>query len=792
MSRFFKLALCAAILPSLAAALLVGCSGDQQQQAQQLGAEQQQQSEPAASSRSSASPDQDQQPRQPANLGEPLNVVASTQVVADWVRQVGGDRVSVRTLVPAGADAHTLELSVADIRAVAAADLVVINGGGLEATYADAIFENAEHILDLAESIEDDGFELAPFGALAAALDHDEHDDEDDHDHGQEHQDGEMHEDDHDDHGDHDGELIGRLLIADLEAQHISVLDLSTEELNSGAFEISAPPAAIYASPTNRYAFVLARGAEDTDDGIHLFDGGIFLVQHDDHFDLIREPVARHPLVISDERPIHVVNSFGWTAVFADASGYVYLYEEEELTHNHDDYRPVVLDTGPQHGAALMISPNHVFVTSKNPDFPEDSDDSLPVGVEIRTLDDEVVYDASNRSCPGMHGEAHNEEGVIVGCVGGVLFVHPDADSYHHEFLDNPPAMHDESRIGSFFSHHHSHNFFGRANYFDGQGFANDGIWLINPESGEFRQVFSEAVAGGGFGPHGKRIYLLTSDGELHVLDAHDGDEISHLQILEPGEGPAPSLIIVGETMFVTDPANGRVISVDLEHLQVAEVWDVGGSPHRIAYVGLIEDSDAPEAGHDDEQGLEQAEQHEEDDHEQDEHAHDHGDEDPHFWFDTELAAAAIAAIADELSRLNPSAADLFSDRLDRYLDQIEAADTEVRALLDTLPAEHRLLVTFHDAFGYFARRYGLTVAGFLVEGPEQGVSAEAIVELIELIEHEGVTTVFHEPQFDSAILDTVADETGVQSGIIYSQPTEDQPTYLDILRANARAIAEQ
>ena len=126
------------------------------------------------------------------------------------------------------------------------------------------------------------------------------------------------------------------------------------------------------------------------------------------------------------------------------------------------------------------------------------------------------------------------------------------------------------------------------------------------------------------------------------------------------------------------------------------------------------------------------------------------------------------------------------------YLEEVQRADAEVKSLLADLPEVQRLLVTFHDAFGYFARSYDLQVAGFVVEGPEQGVSAEALTELIELIEHEGVLTVFHEPQFDSTILDTIASETNAGRGIIWSQPTDDNPTYIGILVGNARAIAEQ
>ncbi len=816
MSRFFGWAFVALIALFVSAALAIGCSDDEQEQPQQQAAQeqqrqtQQQQDDSSAAARTSAAQDQQQQDQPQADDGEPLNIVVSTQVIADWVRQVGGDRVSVRALVPAGADAHTLELSVADIRAVAGADLVIINGAGLEASYQDAILENAEHVLDLAEAIEDAGYELAPFSAMAAELGHDDehegeeaHEDEDDHGHeeDEDHDDEEMHDDDHG-----SAEAIGRLLIADAIEAHLSVIDLSTEAVDSGLFSIAAPGARVLPSPTHRYGFVLARGPEDNDDRVHIFGGGVFLVEHGDHYDLVQEPVSRYPLEIVEENPIHYVNSHGWTAIFADTSGHVFLLNEADLTHGTGDYEPIVLEAGPQHGAALVMNDEHVVVTSKNL---EDLEDALPVGVEVRTFDDEVVYDASNRSCPGMHGESHNEDGAAFGCIGGVLFLHTHDGEYEHEFIANPPEMREDSRIGSVYGHHHVEHFFGKASYLDGQGFADDGIWLIDVAHGEMTQVFSEPSVSTKFSSDGEILYVLGVDGILHVLDAHDGDLLDTMELVAPGEAGRPAMIVVGEMLYVADPNSGHVLAVHLDDLEIEEEWEVGGAPSSLAFVGVVDSHGSPDAGHDDhdEDEHEEGEEHEEEEHEEDEHghddeeeheqddhghAHDHGDEDPHFWFDTELAAAAIEAIAEELSHLSPGSADVFSDRLDSYLAEIEEADAEVRALLEDLTDSQRLLVTFHDAFGYFARRYGLEIAGFVVEGPEQGVSAGALTELIELIEHEGVQTVFHEPQFDSAILDTVASETGAGQGIIWSQPTDDNPTYIGILVGNARAIAEQ
>ena len=796
MARFFRLALGALVALSLTAAMVVGCSDDDQaqpQQQEQAAAEQQaqqqqqqqQESERAATAQTSSTQEQQEQQSQPqAVSGEPLNIVVSTQVIADWVRQIGGEHVEVRALVPAGADAHTLELSVSDIRAVAEADLVIINGAGLEASYQDAIIENAEHVLDLAEAIEDAGHELAPFSAMAAEHGHDDE---------------EMHDDDHG-----AAEAVGRLLVADALEAHLSVIDLWTHDVDSGLFEIAAPRARVLPSPTHRYGVVLARGPEDGDDRVHIFEGGIFLVEHGDHYDLVREPVSRHSLEIVEENPIHYVNSHGWTAIFADTSGHVILINEHDLSTTQGDYEPIVLEAGPQHGAALVMTDDHVVVTTKNPDDP---DDVLPVGVEVWTFDGAVVYDASNRSCPGMHGEAHNEHGAAFGCVGGVLFLHTHDGEYEHEFIDNPSEMREDSRIGSVYGHHHVEHFFGKASYRDEQGFADDGIWLIDAAHGEMRQVFSEPSISLAFSSDGEIFYILGADGVLHALDAHDGDPIETMALVEPGEAGRAAIIVVGEMMYVADPNSGHVFAVHLEEMEIEEEWHVGGAPSSLAFVGVLDRNAAPDAGHEDEHGHEEGEEHDEDEHEEDEHghedeeeheddghghAHDHGDEDPHYWFDTELASAAIEAIADELSQLNPGAADVFDDRLELYLAAIEEADAEVRALLEGISDSQRLLVTFHDAFGYFARRYGLEIAGFVVEGPEQGVSADALADLIELIEHEGVQTVFHEPQFDASILDTVADESGAARAIIWSQPTEDNPTYIGILVGNARAIAEQ
>ncbi|MCY4583479.1 MAG: zinc ABC transporter substrate-binding protein, partial [Chloroflexi bacterium] len=663
---------------------------------------------------------------EPANTptsvpSEPLSVVASIYPMQYLAERIGGDRVEVETLVRPGTEAHGFELTASHLRRIAAADVVVTNGLTL-LPWLDRALESLGD--DLSGIVVEAAY---PEAALPAEEGADPHG----------HMEGA-------EHGEGESAFDGRLLVADLEAQHLSVIDLSTEEVDVGVFEISAPPAAIYASPTHRYAFVLARGPGEADDGIHLFDGGIFLVEHGDHFDPVREPVSRHPLVVTDERPIHFANSHGWTAVFADAHGHAYLYNEDELAGTQGDYQPIVLEAGPQHGAALAISPDHIIVTTKNPDYPENSDDSLPVGVEVRNLDDEVIYDASNRSCPGQHGEAHNEDGAIFGCVGGVLLLHPHGGSYDHDFIENPPEMREESRIGSFFGHEELHHFFGRASYFDGQGFANDGIWLIDPESGEFQRVFSEPVAAGGVGAHAERLYLLTAEGELHVLDAHDGDEVTHLHVMDPGEDGRPRLVIVGETMFLTNPAQGEVIALDLDHLEVEEVWDVGGSPTGIAFVGTLGEGEGHED--EDEHGHEEEEEHGNED--EDDHGHededDHGEFDPHFWLDPLRAVSQAERIAEALIEADPEGADTYRANLAALSADLRALHAEFEAGLSS--CAHREFVTSHSAYAYLALAYDLEQVGIAGLSPEPEPSPQRLAAIADRIKEFGITAVLLEP----------------------------------------------
>ena len=779
----------------LAAVFVAACTDDQEQPA----TEEPQPTATSAVAVSSPQPTRAAQSSTPAPAentavpaGPPIQVVTTTNFVADWARVVGGDRVEVYGLLPPAGDPHTFVPGARDVARVESADVVFSVGLGLEAEWLTELLHNASSdeskVIALGDGVDPIEFSGPdPHGHVAEEDDHMEHEDEH-----------------------HDEAVQGRLLVADAVEAHLSVIDLSTDDVDSGIFSVAAPRATVYPSPTHRYGIVLARGPEDHDDRVHVFDGGVFLVEHGDHFDLVQEPVTRHSLEIADERPIHYVNTHGWTAIFADAHGHVFLINEDELTATQGDYEPVVLEAGPQHGAAVVITDDHVAVTTKNPDYPENSDDSLPVGVEVRDFNDQVVYDASNRSCPGQHGESHNEHGVVFGCIGGVLYLHAHDGGYEHDFIANPPEMREDSRIGSLYGHDHVEHFFGRASYRDDQGFADDGIWLIEVDHGEMHQVFSEPSHSVKFSSDGELLYVLGADGVLHALDAHDGDLVTTMDLVEPGEAGRPAMIVVGEWLYVADPNGGHVLGVHLEHMEIEEEWELGGAPSSLAFLGVADsgDEDHEEHGHeeDDDHGHEDEDEHgheDEDEHgheEEDEHghAHAHGAEDPHFWFDPIRVKIAVNEISTRLSALDPDNADYYQQNASDYGKQLDELHSWILEHVEQVTPERRLLVTSHDSLGYLAKAYGFKVVGLVIPSfatHDVEPSAEHIAGLVDVIRDNGVPAVFGETTVSEKLAQAIARETGAELVQLYSGSLGEEgsgaDTYLSMVRTNVERIVE-
>lgn len=140
----------------------------------------------------------------------------------------------------------------------------------------------------------------------------------------------------------------------------------------------------------------------------------------------------------------------------------------------------------------------------------------------------------------------------------------------------------------------------------------------------------------------------------------------------------------------------------------------------------------------------------------------DNGAVNPHLWMNVAYAERYVDRIADELASIDPSGAEDYRQRAAAYKATLAELDTSIRDRIATIPAADRIVVSFHDAFPYFAAAYGLTIAGNIVNVPGQDPSAGQVAALVESIRTSRVSAIFAEAQFNDALAVTIADETGV------------------------------
>ena len=202
------------------------------------------------------------------------------------------------------------------------------------------------------------------------------------------------------------------------------------------------------------------------------------------------------------------------------------------------------------------------------------------------------------------------------------------------------------------------------------------------------------------------------------------------------------------------------------------------------------------EEGHDEHDDHEGHDEHDEEGH--DHHGHDHGTEDPHVWLDPHRVAEALPVLAQALTADAGLDAAAVEACLASYRAELEAVDAEIAAKVEQLPAESRKLVTNHDAFAYYAARYGFEVIGTVI--PSLSSLAEAnpagLEELAEIIEHEGIKAIFAEVQHSGDEIEALAARIGgVEVVTLYTgslgPPGSGAETYTGYLRTNTDLIVD-
>jgi ABC-type Zn uptake system ZnuABC Zn-binding protein ZnuA len=170
------------------------------------------------------------------------------------------------------------------------------------------------------------------------------------------------------------------------------------------------------------------------------------------------------------------------------------------------------------------------------------------------------------------------------------------------------------------------------------------------------------------------------------------------------------------------------------------------------------------------------------------------GEKNPHFWLDPTLVKQDyLPAIASKLSELDPAGKATFDGNVATYGAQLDALDAALKAQVETIPTANRKLVTFHDAFPYFAKHFGFELVGVILQNVGQDPSAADLAALVEKVKAAGAQAVFSEAQFSPKLSETLAQEAGVTRVVttLYNDALGPAPadTYLGLMRWNVDQI---
>jgi ABC-type Zn uptake system ZnuABC Zn-binding protein ZnuA len=164
------------------------------------------------------------------------------------------------------------------------------------------------------------------------------------------------------------------------------------------------------------------------------------------------------------------------------------------------------------------------------------------------------------------------------------------------------------------------------------------------------------------------------------------------------------------------------------------------------------------------------------------------GVENPHFWLDPTLVRQYyLPAIAAKLVELDPDGEADYQANAESYGAELDALDAELTDSLAQIPGTNRKLVTFHDAFAYFARHYDFELIGVILANVGQEPTASELAALVDKVREAGVTAVFSEAQFSPELTQTLADEAGIRTVVttLYNDALGPAPadTYLGLMR---------
>jgi ABC-type Zn uptake system ZnuABC Zn-binding protein ZnuA len=173
------------------------------------------------------------------------------------------------------------------------------------------------------------------------------------------------------------------------------------------------------------------------------------------------------------------------------------------------------------------------------------------------------------------------------------------------------------------------------------------------------------------------------------------------------------------------------------------------------------------------------------------------GKPNPHLWTNPPMGRQYAELIRDSLVAADPANADTYAANFTAFAAKVDALDAAMATASATLPAAQRQLLTYHDAYAYFAKHYGWTVIGAIQPSSFDEPTAKEVAELINQVRDTGVPAIFGSEVFPSSVLEQIGAETGVRyvdvlrDDDLLGEPGDPEHSWLGLMRFNYVTMLE-
>lgn len=398
----------------------------------------------------------------------------------------------------------------------------------------------------------------------------------------------------------------GRLVFADHEKPVVRVLDLDSGEVTH-TFPVPKPNPVFAGVDGGRYVAIKTGDDAGT---VRLLDTGLLYEPHGDHVDVEKGPVRLLDLAVTGQKPAHVISGNGQLALFFDgirpwdgASTAKAVLLSIKGLDKPAPTQTVWQSPGPQHGIAVPLGRGEWLMSVPNPAYVKGDDrqaSSRPNGFEVldqgkgwKRLASFADAAKADASCKLYHGQASAGGRQVLGCTegpdGGVLVLERGKKGFEARRLRYPDA---ERRISAIRGRDAGRYMV--ANY--GRTSPYEALIRIDPKARKLEAQDVQPVPGGQsacqfeLSGNGKRLANLTPDGKLRVYEMAPAwkevasfDAVPAFDCAYGARTPTPSLAVIGEIAFVSDPENGRIREFNLGTLKQGLDLPVEGKPANLA-----------------------------------------------------------------------------------------------------------------------------------------------------------------------------------------------------------------